>query len=75
MALAVRLTPESIEPFSPRAAQMLGDLNAEREAADGADADDAARMVDALGGRKLTVRQHHALVTEVTEALRRIRSE
>lgn len=75
MALAVRVAPESIEPFSPRAAQMLGDLIAEREAAGHADADDAARMLDALGGRKLTARQRAVLEAEITESLRKLRDE
>ena len=75
MAVAVRLVPADIEPFSPRAAQMLGDLLAEREAAGDADASDAARMLDALGGRSLTARQRAALEAEVTESLRRLRDE
>lgn len=73
MALAVRLAPEDIEPSSPRAAQMLGDLIAEQEADGEQDAGDAARMVDALGGRKLTARQRATLEAEVAESLRRLR--
>lgn len=75
MALAVRLTPESIEPFSPRAAEILGDLIAERDAAGREDADDAERMVDALGGRLLTVRERATLKAEVTEILRSLRDK
>jgi len=72
MALAVRLTAGDIEPFSPRAAQILGDLSAEREASGQRDADDAARMVDALGGGRLTGRQRAVLEVQVAEALRKI---
>jgi DNA-binding XRE family transcriptional regulator len=75
MALAVRLTREDIEPYSPRAAFMLADLTAERNANGQQDADDAARMVDALGGRHLTKRQRGALETEITASLRRLRDE
>jgi hypothetical protein len=76
MALAVRLAPADVEPFSPRAAQMLGDLLAERDAHGQQDADDAARMVDALDGdgRGLTGRQRQALEADVAESLRRLRS-
>lgn len=73
MALAVRLTPGDIMPFSVRAAAMLGDLIAEREARGHQDAEDAARMVGALGARSLTGRQRAALEEEVAEALRRLR--
>jgi DNA-binding XRE family transcriptional regulator len=76
MALAVRLTPEDIEPFSERAAQMLGDLIAERDANGRQDAEDAARMVGALdGSRRLTGRQRAALEAEIAEALRHVREE
>jgi hypothetical protein len=74
MALAVRLGPQDVEPYSPRAAQMLSDLLAERDAAGRRDADDAARMIDALDG-SLTSRQRSALEAEVTEALRRVRDK
>lgn len=74
MALAVRLTQAEVEVYSPRAAQMLADMAAEREAAGTQDADDAALMVDALdGGRALTGRQRAALEAEVAEALGRLR--
>lgn len=74
MALAVRLAPADIEPYSRRAAQMLGDLMAEREAGDRRDADDdAARMVDALGDRGLTGRQRAALETHIADTLRKLR--
>lgn len=74
MALAVRLTPDDIRPFSERAADMLADLMAERKANGRQDADDAALMVDALdGGRALTGRQRAALEAEVAEALSRLR--
>lgn len=73
MALAVRVAPEDIKPVSPLAAQILADLIAEREASGHQDEDDAARMVDALGGRKLTARQRLALENEIAEALRRLR--
>lgn len=73
MALAVRLGPGDIEPYSPRAAQILKDLTAGREADGRRDADDAARMVDALGGRGLTARQRAFLEAEVAESLRRLR--
>jgi hypothetical protein len=75
MALAVRLGPEDIKPYSPRAAQMLAGLMAERDAGDRRDADDAARMVDALGGPELTGRQRAALEADVASALRRLRGE
>jgi transcriptional regulator with XRE-family HTH domain len=75
MALAVRLAPGDVEPFSPRAAQMLGDLIAEREAVGQQDADDAARMVDALDGHRLTGRQRAALEAEIAESLRRLREQ
>jgi DNA-binding XRE family transcriptional regulator len=73
MALAVRLAPSDVEPFSPRAALMLADLIAERSANGRQDAEDAARMVDALGGRALSGRQRAALEAEVAESLRRLR--
>ena len=73
MALAVRLTPGEIEPYSPRAAVMLGDLMAEREAQGQQDAVDAARMVDALGGHRLTGRQRATLEAQVAESLRQLR--
>lgn len=76
MALAVRLAPEDIRPFSERAAQILGDLIAEREAHGQQDADDAARMVDAIpDSRRLNGRQRAALESEVAEALGRLRDE
>jgi hypothetical protein len=76
MALAVRLAPADIEPFSPRTAQMLGDLIAEREAGGRQDADDAARMVEALpDSRSLSGRQRAALEAEVAEALRHLRDQ
>ena len=74
MALAVRLTPDDIRPFSERAAQMIADLIAERNASGQKDADDAARMVDALdGGRSLPGRKRAALEAKVAEALRDLR--
>jgi hypothetical protein len=75
MALAVRLAPADIGPFNPRAAQILGDLIAEREADGHRAAGDAARMVDALGGRRLTSRQRAALEAEVAGALRRLEDD
>jgi hypothetical protein len=75
MALAVRLAPGDIEPFSPHAAQILGDLIAERESDDRRAAGDAARMVDALGGRRLTSRKRAALEAEVAGALRRLEDD
>lgn len=74
MALAVRLAPADIEPYSAHAAQMLRDLLAEREAAGRRDADDAARMLDALDG-SLTSRQRMAVEAEITEVLRRVRGK
>lgn len=73
MAFAVRLAPEDIRPFSERAAQILTDMVAERDAARSRDAGDAARMVDSLDGREMTVRQRAVLEADVTEALRRLR--
>ena len=75
MALAVRLAPADIGPYGERAAQMLADLIAERDANGQQDAEDAARMVDALGGRSLTGRQRAALEADVAESLRRLRGE
>lgn len=74
MALAVRLSPDDIEPYSPRAAQMLADMAAEREAAGTQDADDAALMVEALpDARRVVGRKRAALEAEVAEALSRLR--
>lgn len=75
MALAVRLAPDDLLPFSTRAALLLTDLIAARDANGQQDADDAARMVDALGGRSLSARQRAALEAEVKESLRRLRGE
>lgn len=76
MAMAVRLTPDDIRPFSERAAQRLGDLIAERDASGQQDADDAARMVDALdGGRRVTGRKRATLEADIADALRRLRDE
>ena len=76
MALAVRLAPEDIEPFSPRAALMLADLMAERNASSQQDADEAARMVGALpANRMLSSRDRARLEAEIAEALRRLREE
>jgi hypothetical protein len=75
MALAVRLGPEDIKPFSGRAALILADLISEREAGGRQDAEDAARMVEALGGRSLTGPRRSRLEAEVREALRRAREE
>ena len=75
MALAVRLAPADIDPYSTRAAKMLGDLIAERDASGQRDADDAARMVAALDGRELTGRQRAALEADITESLHRLRGE
>lgn len=74
MALAVRLEPGDIRPWSAHAAEILAGLIEARDANGRQDADDAARMVDALGGRALTGRQRAALEAEVTEALRRLRN-
>lgn len=74
MALAVRLEPDDIKPFSERAAEILAGLIEEREANGHRDAVDAAKMVDALGGRALTGRQRAALESEVAESLRRLRN-
>jgi Helix-turn-helix domain len=73
MALAVRATPADIKAFSAHAAQILEGILAEMEAGSQQDADDAARMVDALDGRKLTGRQRVLLETEIAESLRRLR--
>lgn len=73
MALAVRLASEDISPYSERAAQMMADLAAERDAEGRRDADDASRMVDALADRALTARQRAALEAEVADTLRRMR--
>lgn len=73
MALAARLTPGEVEPFSPRAALMLADLMTERSTEGQEDAQDAARMVDALDGRGLTGRQRAALEAQVAESLRQLR--
>ena len=76
MALAVRLTPHDVEPFSPRAALMLADLITERETAGQQDADDAARMVEAVAvNRRLSSRERARLETEIAEALRRLGEE
>lgn len=75
MALAVRLEPPDIEPFNPMAGLMLTDLIAERNAGSQQDADDAARMVDALAGRKLSARARAELEARVAEALRDLRDE
>jgi hypothetical protein len=74
MALAVRLSPDDIRPYSQQAAEILAGLIEEREASGMQDADDAARMVDALPGRKLGARQRAALEAEIAEALRRTRN-
>lgn len=73
MALAVGLAPADVEPHGPRAARMLADLAAERDADGRRDADDAARMVSALGSRRLTARQRAALEALVADALRGLR--
>lgn len=76
MALAVRLAPDDIAAASVTAAAILGDLIAERQANGGRDADDAARMLDALDGRRrLTARQRAALESEIESALRKLREE
>lgn len=76
MAVAVRLAPEDVQPFNPRAAFMLADLIAERNADGQQDADDAARMVDALnGGRSLTRRQREALQARIAAELHDLRDE
>lgn len=75
MALAVRLSPQDIAPFSGRAALLLADLVSERRENGRQDAEDAARMVGALGGQDLTGRQRARLEAEVAEALRRARQE
>lgn len=74
MALAVRLEPDDIRPYSEHAAEILTGLIEQRDANGRQDADDAARMVDALGGRALTGRQRAALENEIAESLRRLRN-
>jgi transcriptional regulator with XRE-family HTH domain len=76
MALAVRLVPGDIEPFSPMAGLMLADLMAEHDASSQQDASDAARMVGALPDNgSLSARQRAILESEVAESLRRVRRE
>jgi len=73
MALAVRLAPKDIEPFSPPAAEIMMTTIEQRKAENAQHADDAARMVEALNDPDLTARQRAALEAEVAEYLRQIR--
>lgn len=75
MALAVRLTPDELRPYSEHAAEVLAVLDADRAKNSMRDADDAARMLDALDGSKLTGRQRAALELRIAEELRRVRGE
>lgn len=75
MALAVRLAPGDVSPYSESAAEKMADLAAERDADGQRDADDAARMVDALGSRGLTGRQRTELEARIADALRHLREE
>lgn len=75
MALAVRLTYDDLLKLRPAAAHIFAELAAERAADGERDADDAARMVDALNGRSLTARQREALESQIASALRTLREE
>ena len=75
MALAVRLSPGDLAPYSERAAQMLADLIGERQERGKQDAADAARMVDALGDHAVPPRLRPSLEADVAEALRRLREK
>jgi hypothetical protein len=76
MALAVRLGPDDIRPFGSAAADMLADLIAERNAEAQQDALDAARMVDALSGRRqISPAARKILEADIAESLRRINGE
>lgn len=76
MALAVRLAPADIQPHSERAALMLADLIAERNASSQRDTDDAARMLGALDGRRrLSDRTRSALEAEIAQILHHLEDE
>jgi transcriptional regulator with XRE-family HTH domain len=76
MALAVRLQPDDIRPYSQMAASQLADLMAEQNASSRRDADDAARMLGALDGRRrLNDRTRTALAAEIAQILHHLEDE
>lgn len=74
MALAVRVTPDELRPFSAEAAGILTELIEEREANGREDADAAAEMVDIYDrGRRLSGRDREDLESKIAGILRDFR--
>jgi transcriptional regulator with XRE-family HTH domain len=73
MAAAVGMTPAELEGAGyPGAAELLAEYLAERDSQEERYAADAARMVAAAGGERLTPRRRAALEAKVTDALREV---